>query len=43
MIVWLARRIVITLLLPYLWRWWRSRGASEWPATRGHRPGAPAG
>ena len=29
MMVWLARRIVISLLIPYLWRWWRGRGASH--------------
>ena len=28
MMVWLARRIVISLLIPFLWRWWRNRGAS---------------
>ena len=28
MMVWLARRIVISLLIPYLWRWWRGRGSS---------------
>ena len=28
MMVWLARRIVISLLIPYLWRWWRGRGST---------------
>ncbi len=23
--IWLARRIVLTLLIPNLWRWWRHR------------------
>ena len=28
MMIWLARRIVISLLIPFLWRWWRTRAAS---------------
>ena len=38
MMVWLARRIVITLLIPYLWRWWRNRGASASEQPSVHAP-----
>ena len=46
MMVWLARRIVISLLIPFLWRWWRNRGVSVSTHRSEYRlaggPGSPA-
>ena len=38
MMIWLARRIVISLLIPYLWRWWRGRGATTSAPQRQPQP-----